>query len=201
MIQIFNHHRIIHISETTPNYPIFEIVCTNENKVISYFDSFMNSSQGNLLIVHPDIQKILKLIEQNSKFVEAAGGYVVNDKNESLVIYRNNKWDLPKGKIEKDEKIEHAALREVQEECGISNVQLMNPIDITYHLFPWKNRINLKKTYWFKMLYNGNEKLVPQLSEGIIDAKWISDDYLTHVIMNTFSNLHNLFNLKLTKQI
>ena len=52
--------------------------------------------------------------------IEAAGGLVKNENGDYLFIYRNDKWDLPKGKIEKDEKTKVAAVREVEEECGIA---------------------------------------------------------------------------------
>jgi 8-oxo-dGTP pyrophosphatase MutT (NUDIX family) len=99
-----------------------------------------------------------------SKFrlIHAGGGVVYNSNNEVLMIFRNDKWDLPKGKQEENETIESCALREVEEECGITNLILKEKIIDTYHTYEQDNIQFLKKTSWFKMFSDKNEKLTPQ---------------------------------------
>ena len=89
-----------------------------------------------------------------------------------LWIQRNGKWDLPKGKIETGEEIAAAAIREVEEECGISAPQIKRRLPNTYHTYRLKGQAILKRTYWFEMYYQGNESLIPQEEEDITTAKW-----------------------------
>ena len=71
-----------------------------------------------------------------NKFPEitAAGGKVINHNSEILFIYRNKKWDLPKGKSEKNENISQTALREVIEETGIKNLSIVKLPQLVQHI-------------------------------------------------------------------
>jgi len=114
---------------------------------------------------------------------------VENNKGEYLFIYRNDKWDLPKGKIEKDEKTKIAAVREVEEECGIKVTRLGEKICKTYHAYISRGEVVLKKTHWYDMKYNGKAKLVPQLDEGITDVRWFKKGHIDAIIQNTFPSI------------
>ena len=99
-----------------------------------------------------------KIIEENwkdfcSKFImiEAAGGLVFNKDGHILMIFRNGKWDLPKGKLEIGESVEECAKREVEEECGIYGLDIIEKLLDTYHTYKLKGNKILKKTYWYKM--------------------------------------------------
>ena len=76
------------------------------------------------VIWHPDLEKLKQNFFKNFNVIEAAGGIVQNELKEILFIYRLNKWDLPKGKIEPGEKEEVSALREVSEETGVTNINI-----------------------------------------------------------------------------
>ncbi|QXV63914.1 NUDIX domain-containing protein [Mucilaginibacter sp. 21P] len=136
-----------------------------------------------------DAKAFLKQIIKSNFLIEAAGGLVTNKHGEHLFIYRNDKWDLPKGKIEKKEKTKIAAVREVEEECGIKVNKLEEKICKTYHTYIYKNEVVLKKTHWFKMRYKGKEKLVPQIEEGITDVRWFSDREVPAITNNTFPSI------------
>ena len=106
--------------------------------------------------------------------IKAAGGLVIREK-EMLFIHRNNKWDLPKGKVEKKESSKSAAVREVMEECGLINKpQIKSKLLNTYHVYLLNGKSYLKKTTWFLMNYDGFEKLVAQKEEGITSACWVN---------------------------
>ena len=106
--------------------------------------------------------------------IKAAGGLVIREK-EMLFIHRNNKWDLPKGKIEKNETSKNAAVREVMEECGLINKpQIKSKLLNTYHVYLLNGKSYLKKTTWFLMNYDGFEKLVAQKEDGITSACWVN---------------------------
>jgi len=121
--------------------------------------------------------------------IKAAGGLVKNERGEYLFIYRSDKWDLPKGKIEKGEGIKEAAVREVEEECGIKVKRLGKKIGKTYHAYIYKGEVVLKKSYWYKMKCEGQDKLKPQKEEGITDARWFTHDKFGTITKNTFPSI------------
>lgn len=121
--------------------------------------------------------------------IHAGGGLVKNINEDYLFIYRNDKWDLPKGKLDPGETIEQCAVREVEEECGINNLILGDKIKNTYHIYKYKGNNVLKYTHWFQMEYRGDESLVPQLEEGITHVEWISANELEKVKRNTYGNI------------
>ena len=121
--------------------------------------------------------------------IVAAGGRVTNDKNEILFIFREKKWDLPKGKVEKNENISQTAIREVKEETGIKDLMIVKPLDKTYHIFKRAKKTYLKETYWFEMKSNHDKKFAPQISEGITRVEWISQEKIQLIMKNTYENI------------
>ena len=133
-----------------------------------------NDSKEKLVVYSENPLKKLKSFYYDHQLIIAAGG-LVRMNNKFLWIYRNGKWDLPKGKVEKDETIKSAAKREVLEECGLNgNLILREKINVSYHTYvQHKNRI-LKETHWFSMDYKGDEITIPQIKEGITEVCWKS---------------------------
>jgi 8-oxo-dGTP pyrophosphatase MutT (NUDIX family) len=151
---------------------------------------FLNNPLLNkLYIIHEDIDFAFTEFTKLYQIIEAAGGLVKNAKNEILVIYRRNIWDLPKGKIEENELPNIAAIREVEEECGISDLDILDLLDITYHTYKLNGKDILKRTYWYEMVYSGNENLKPQIEEEITEVKWLKTNNLQEVINNTFPSI------------
>ena len=135
-----------------------------------------------------DLETDWNLFLKNMKVIPAAGGLVLNPKKEVLFIYRNNFWDLPKGKIEKGESIETAAIREVEEECGIYNLEIVRKLVTTYHIYFYKG-IKLKETHWFLMHSDFKEQLIPQTEEGITAVCFKNEAEITEAFKNTFANI------------
>ena len=127
------------------------------------------------------------------KIVEAAGGIVKNERGEILTIFRNGKWDLPKGKIDKKETHKEAALREVKEETGLKTVRIISPLITTYHIYVRKERLVLKPTYWFEMFAESSNKLKPETKENISIATWVDAEEMTEVQRNTYTSLAEIF--------
>lgn len=121
--------------------------------------------------------------------IRAAGGVVSNDLNDLLFIYRLEKWDLPKGKVEFGEPLEIAAIREVEEECSITKLELLSHLLTTYHTYSLKGEQVLKSTDWFVIRHRGNDKPQPQAIEGITEARWIAPTDLPMVESNTFPSV------------
>lgn len=131
------------------------------------------------------------------KIVAAAGGVVYNSRGELLCIHRLGKWDLPKGKIEKGESNAAAAVREVEEETGISNLEIKDQLETTYHIYlsPYNGKWILKPTYWYRMHYDGNGTLIPQEAEDITKAEWVDETRLKDVVNETYASLVDLFTM------
>jgi 8-oxo-dGTP pyrophosphatase MutT (NUDIX family) len=136
-----------------------------------------------------DAKAFIKQIKQSVPTIEAAGGLVKNENKDLLFIYRNDKWDLPKGKIEKGETVKEAAVREVEEECSITVSKLGDKICKTYHVYISKEEVVLKKTHWFKMKSRGQNKLKPQKEEGITDVRWFKANDIEAIVANTFPSI------------
>jgi 8-oxo-dGTP pyrophosphatase MutT (NUDIX family) len=121
----------------------------------------------------------------------AAGGLVLNEQGDLLMIFRRGKWDLPKGKLDKGESIEHCALREVMEETGLERVGLDRLISIGYHEYfdQYINADVIKETHWYLMKAPGNQQLVPQTEEDIVEIKWVKKAELTTYLENTYPNI------------
>ena len=121
----------------------------------------------------------------------AAGGLVTNEQNELLMIFRRGKWDLPKGKLDKGESIERCAVREVEEETGITDIILGALINITYHDYfdTWSKEDVTKETHWYAMSIKGNQTLIPQTEEDITDIQWINDTALSKCLSNSYPTI------------
>ena len=128
----------------------------------------------------------------NYNLIEAAGGLVYNLENELLMIFRNGKWDLPKGKKEKREEIESCAKREVEEECGISGLEIVEKFSETYHIYKHKGNKILKRTFWFKMRTHFDGELVPQKEEGIMRVCWVKQGEIKEKLKNSYGNIKDL---------
>ena len=125
-------------------------------------------------------------------YVEAAGGLVKNTAGHLLGIYRLGKWDLPKGKMEKNESPEEAAIREVEEECGISQLRIHQALPNMYHTYTLRGKRVLKCTYWFEMCYAGKELLKPQLEEGITEVAWLDEKGVERAMDHTYASIREL---------
>ena len=136
-------------------------------------DLLEKSKKYNRVVVcSNDLEKLWHDFQSIYKIIEAAGAVVRNEKNQVLMIFRRNSWDLPKGKIDDGESPEQAAVREIQEETGLNDVKLSELIGYTYHTYDMKGKRILKKTWWYAMS-TPETSLTPQTSEDIEEAIWV----------------------------
>lgn len=122
-------------------------------------------------------------------FVKAAGGIVRNSKGDFLFIYKNKKWDLPKGHIEVNELPHATALRELTEETGLQHVEIQRFVGSTFHCYNQHNTWFLKETHWFDMSVSQNSVLVPDLQEGISHLEWIDCHQVEQVLHQSYRSL------------
>ena len=137
-------------------------------------------------------KKAWKTFKDGHRKIAAAGGLVTNKKGQLLLIHRRGWWDIPKGKIDKGETIEEAAVREVEEECGIDKITLGDALPTTWHCYKYKGRRAIKPTYWFNMSVPGNPKLIPQTEEDITDVKWVKPEKLENYLSKMYPALVEL---------
>jgi len=147
------------------------------------------SSEDYIYMQGSSFEELWELFFGKYKIVQAAGGVVINNKNQVLFIFRNGFWDLPKGKVEDAEAIEIAAIREVEEECGISKPRLIRKLLITHHTYDTYGENCIKPTHWYLMKYDGDEELLPQEEEGITNVKWVNREDLASKMSNTFGSI------------
>ncbi len=160
-------------------------------------DEIIQKLQNNLLpevfLYHPNIKYAWHNFKTHFDVIEAAGGIVQNDENKYLFIYRNGKWDLPKGKMEPGEQPDETALREVKEECGIQNISIDHFLLDTYHLFTENKKKRLKITHWYKMNEDAKSPLIPQEEEGIEKVEWLDIQKDKWPLENSYENIKLLF--------
>lgn len=146
-----------------------------------------------VLVCVQNFEKAFILFKSYFELVLAAGGVVSNKDGKKLFIYRLDKWDLPKGKLEENEEINEAAIREVEEECGINGLEIQNQLPDTYHIYTHKDSLVLKQTSWFAMTSNFTGRLIPQTEESITGVQWLSDEEIeTKALINTYNSIKEL---------
>lgn len=189
MYIIFYNDKPIFLTDTIIDCQADITYDIDKKSVLELLKELDTETIKSVCFIHKDIDYLFKRFIANFKVIEAAGGLVYNDKKELLFIFRNGVWDLPKGKVEKGESIEKAALREVEEECGVIDLKLGKFLDKTYHIYIYKNQLVFKMTHWFNMTSKQKSELVPQLEEGITKAVFLDKTAQTEALKNTFPNI------------
>ncbi len=187
-----------------------------DNRVIAFVHSRAEESYGNyrLLRTKPEWQEIMSFLNNKEERlvyvsarpemsfrhfmtffvpVEASGGLAMNSSGQWLFIFRNGRWDLPKGVIEEKENSEQAAIREVHEECGITDIKIIQNLPLSFHIYPDKNADwMLKKTHWYLMKVLQDSTLTPQTAEGITKVEWRNPKNIDDILKNTYGNIRDL---------
>lgn len=151
-----------------------------------------NTTLSEVRLIHKDKEKLLKKFLKKLPNVVAGGGKVFNNNQEILFIYRNDKWDLPKGKTEGKETIEATAIREVTEETGVTGLKISKTLHTTYHIFKRNGKHKIKVTHWFEMQTNFKGKLHAQEEEGITKVVWLNALQAQEALQNSYANIRSL---------
>ena len=168
--------------------PFFYVKFTNKKFIVNALKS---KKTKKLYLYHSKEDKLWDYFFNMFKLIEAAGGLVRNfETNHYLFIFRNKKWDLPKGRINKNEAIKNAAIREVQEETGVENLSIIKTLNTTYHIFKKNRKYRLKKTFWYLMETDYTGELTPETKEGIEKANWIDKKLITSLKSKMYQNIN-----------
>ena len=194
MVKVFSQNKTIHFINSQKLYipkedSILASIQTGDEMRLLYDELVNKNNLTEIYFFNEDVKMLFDLFASMFRVIEAAGGLVKNDKGQWLFIFRNGKWDLPKGKVEKNEEIKTAAIREVEEECGIKGLTILKELPSTYHTYFMEEKAILKRTHWYEMSCSDRNKLVPQTEEGITDVKWLSVKDLDQVNENTYVSI------------
>tara|TARA_R110000850_G_scaffold115256_2_gene230466 strand:- start:58145 stop:58762 length:618 start_codon:yes stop_codon:yes gene_type:complete len=181
---------LTNIVEKETDFQLFLLESIDIKKLI--IKIFQNKIQKAFLY-HPDESLLLKTLKSKIPVVKAGGGLVKNAKGDILFIFRNGKWDLPKGGTEKNESMEQTAMREVEEETGVNGLSIVEKLQKTYHVFKRNGRYKLKITTWYEMnsSFEGTPK--GQEDEGIEKVVWVDPKEIPALLENSYENIKLLF--------
>ena len=160
-----------------------------KNLIIKIFQNKIQKA----FLYHPDEKLIMKTLRAKLPVEKAGGGLVYNKNGEVLFIFRNGKWDLAKGGMEKNETIEETAIREVEEETGVTGLVITEKLQKTYHIFKRNGRYKLKITQWFEMRTKFEGIPQGQAEEGIEKVEWVHPDQIMSLMENSYENIKLLF--------
>lgn len=201
MYKIFFEDRCVYLSERIPEEKPGSAQVYLEFRGQSELKELLEDFSGNeqlreMFVFHPNMELLTEAFTSCFKCISAGGGVVLNEKGEFLVIKRNGVWDLPKGKMEKGEDFESTALREVEEETGLSNLEVTGLLLSTFHTYPHKGRTVLKETQWFEMRWRGTGSPKLQSEEGITESRWVKPGECAFIIENTYASILDVLRLR-----
>lgn len=144
------------------------------------------------IIHHHDFEKLKSTFFKFFKIIQTGGGVIEDNTGRILLIFRRGKWDLPKGKLNKNETVEQCAVREVMEETGLQSVQLLSFMTMSYHTYKEFGKHILKESYWYRMKADESEQLVPQTEEDITEIRWVEKNDLEKYYSNSFETIRSI---------
>lgn len=167
-------------------------VTENEfDTLLGFLDSRVPTALLSLVLSVKNYDAIKMYLRGKFRIVKAAGG-LVRKKDKFLMIYRMKKWDLPKGKKERNERYKETAPREVEEECNIT-VKLGKKICTTWHTYTMNKNAMLKKTRWYAMDVIDDSNMRPQADEDIEETRWMNRKEVYHALEHSYKSVHYVF--------
>ena len=193
MYRIFCNNRTLSANNFCEN------LLSADNKSVKNCDDLVvkiNNWLGNEAIEHLDLgdvdgETLALAVKKIFRQAPAAGGVVIID-NQFVAIERHGIPDLPKGHIEKGETPEVAAVREVEEETGITDLEIIKELPFTWHCYLLDNQWTIKKTSWYLMRTKSGMKNIPQTEEGITKVYLVDKQGVVDFKKKTFASLKTL---------
>jgi len=192
MYKVFYNDKAIIILDRSENLPENVSVenVESEHEMHRFLDEYFRANKMHDVVLSGNtISKLFHYFASWFDYIEAAGGLVKNRVGKCLFIKRWGIWDLPKGKIEKNESYENAAIREVEEETGVGGLKIEGKLPDTYHVYQTDKQFVLKRTCWFLMLTEDGSTLKPQQDEGITEVVWFNNEQGRKALSASFRSL------------
>jgi 8-oxo-dGTP pyrophosphatase MutT (NUDIX family) len=193
MYKVFVNDKPLFLTNTISKETDFQLFLLESIDIKQLIVKIFQNKIHKAYLYHPDEKEIMKTLKTKIPVNKAGGGLVYNKKGEVLFIFRNGKWDLPKGGIEKGEDIQNTAMREVEEETGVNQLRVTQKLQKTYHVFKRNGRYKLKITHWFEMESDFEGIPQGQLEEGIEKVAWMSPEQIPEALKNSYENIKLLF--------
>lgn len=193
MYKVFVNNRPLFLTNKIEKETDFQLFLLNSVDIEQLVMKIFKNKIHKAFLYHPDEKEILTTLKSRVPVEKAAGGLVYNKRGEILFIFRNGKWDLPKGGVEKKEKKKEAAMREVEEETGVGKLKITEKLEKTYHIFKRGGKFKLKITHWYKMESSFSGTPTPQIEENIEKAVWVKPEDIPNLLQNSYENIKLLF--------
>lgn len=161
----------------------------------------MSGKARETLLHESTFEQVLDYLKKKFYYIEAAGG-LIKKENQYLFIFRLGKWDLPKGKLDKEEGPEHAAIRECEEECAIGELKIESQLSSTFHMYKYKDSFAIKQSFWYYMSSTWNQPLIPQIEENIERVEWMKRERIMNdVFANSYYTIKDVVNEAIERKI
>ncbi|WP_396186678.1 NUDIX hydrolase [Flavobacterium sp.] len=193
MYKVFVNDKPLFLTNEISKETNFQLFLLESVDIVQLIVKIFQNKIQKAYLYHPDEKEILKTLKSKIPVSKAGGGLVYNKKGEVLFIFRNGKWDLPKGGTEKWEEIEETAMREVEEETGVNNLKITKKLQKTYHIFKRNGVYRLKITHWFEMTSDFEGIPIGQIEEGIEKAVWLHPNDIPEALKKSYENIKLLF--------
>ncbi|NMH26985.1 NUDIX hydrolase [Flavobacterium silvaticum] len=193
MYKVFVNDKPLYLTNEIRKETDFQLFLLDGIDIGALISRMFSNKVQKAWLYHPDEKEALKALKSKLPVSKAGGGLVYNNKGEVLFIFRNGKWDLPKGGTEKGEEMEDTAMREVTEETGVKKLSIVRKLPKTYHVFKRNGHYRLKITHWYEMKSSYSGLLKPQLEEGIEKVAWLKPSEIPLALDNSYENIKLLF--------
>ena len=193
MYKVFVNDKPLFLTNEVAKETDFQLFLLESVDIEQLIIKMFNNKISKAYLYYPDEKEILKKVKEKIPVKKAGGGLVYNKNGDVLFIFRNGKWDLPKGGTERGEEIEETSLREVEEETGVTGLKITRKLQKTYHVFKRNGTYRLKITHWFEMTTNFEGTPIPQANEGIEKVAWLNPSEIKQALNNSYENIKLLF--------
>jgi 8-oxo-dGTP pyrophosphatase MutT (NUDIX family) len=193
MYKVFVNDKPLFLTNEVAKETDFQLFLLESIDIEQLIVKMFNNKISKAYLYYPDEKEILKKVKEKIPVKKAGGGLVYNKNGYVLFIFRNGKWDLPKGGTEKGEEIEETSLREVEEETGVTGLKISRKLQKTYHVFKRNGKYRLKITHWFEMTTDFEGTPIPQANEGIEKVAWLNPTEIKQALNNSYENIKLLF--------
>lgn len=198
MYKVFIDNSVIDFLDSEQKVPSkgYDLVVNSlENDLSTLLEQFdFSRSKVCLLVIYEDFELAFNQVFHAFEFMDAAGGIVKCDRR-YLFIERHGMWDIPKGKLDSNEQPWEAAVREIEEECGIKGPVIDHLLGITFHTYSYMGKPTIKKNWWYALNYSGSMDVQPQEEESITQAIWIEKDEWDLIRSNTYDSILEVLRL------